>query len=77
MTLTRITLTLLMVLAGASLAFAGGGRHHPRPPTHEVWTVDQSICPSRKPEGMNILDFFLSRLHPRLVYLRPLYSPSC
>jgi DNA-binding beta-propeller fold protein YncE len=42
MTLTRITLAIVLVLAGASLAFAGGDRHHPRPPSHEVWTVDQS-----------------------------------
>ncbi len=42
MTLTRITLTIVLVLAGASLAFAGGDRHQPRPPSHEVWTVDQS-----------------------------------
>ena len=42
MTITRITLTVLLVLAGASLAFAGGERHHPRPSSHEVWTVDQS-----------------------------------
>lgn len=42
MTLTRITLTLILVLAGASLAFAGSGRHHPTPSSHEVWTVDQS-----------------------------------
>ncbi len=38
MTLTRITLTLLLVLAGASLAFAGGGKRS----SYEVWTVDQS-----------------------------------
>jgi DNA-binding beta-propeller fold protein YncE len=38
MTLTRITLTILLVLAGASLAFAGGGKRA----SHEVWTVDQS-----------------------------------
>ena len=44
MTLTRITLTIALVLAGASLAFAGGGdRHHPpKKSSHEVWTVDQS-----------------------------------
>ena len=42
MTLSRIILTVALVLAGASLAFAGGGRHHPRPSSHEVWTVDQS-----------------------------------
>jgi hypothetical protein len=40
MTLTRITLTLIVVLAGASLAFADGG--HPKRSSHEVWTVDQS-----------------------------------
>ena len=38
MTLTRITLTLLLVLAGGSLAFAGGGKRA----SYEVWTVDQS-----------------------------------
>lgn len=42
MTLTRITLTVVLVLAGASLAFAGGGRHHYKPSSHEVCTVDQS-----------------------------------
>ena len=42
MTLTRIILTVALVLAGASLAFAGGDRHHPRPSSHEIWTVDQS-----------------------------------
>jgi DNA-binding beta-propeller fold protein YncE len=41
MTLTRNTLTLILVRAGASLAFAGGGRHHPSPSSHEVWTVHQ------------------------------------
>jgi DNA-binding beta-propeller fold protein YncE len=40
MTLTRITLTLIVVLACASLAFADGG--HPKRSSHEVWTVDQS-----------------------------------
>jgi hypothetical protein len=38
MTLTRITLTIVLVPAGTSLAFAGGGKRS----SHEVWTVDQS-----------------------------------
>jgi DNA-binding beta-propeller fold protein YncE len=44
MTLTRIILTIVVVLAGASLALADGGRRHPspKPSSHEVWTVDQS-----------------------------------
>jgi DNA-binding beta-propeller fold protein YncE len=49
MTLTRITLTLILVLAGASLAFAGGGERHR--PSHEVWTVDQSNSPRKTTGG--------------------------
>jgi hypothetical protein len=33
-------------------------------------------CPSRKPEDMNILDFFFSPLHPRPGHFHPLHSPS-
>jgi DNA-binding beta-propeller fold protein YncE len=51
MTLTRITLTLILVLAGASLAFAGGGQHHPKKSSHEVWTVDQSNTPGKASGG--------------------------
>ncbi|HWM10444.1 MAG TPA: hypothetical protein VNO82_13925 [Solirubrobacteraceae bacterium] len=48
MTFIRIILTLIVVLAGASLAFAGGDRHRP---SHEVWTVDQSDSPGKKSGG--------------------------
>lgn len=51
MTLTRITLTLILVLAGASLAFAGGGKHHPQRSSHEVWTVDQSNSAGKSTGG--------------------------
>jgi hypothetical protein len=53
MTLTRITLTLILVLAGAaSLAFAGGGKHHPKKrSSHEVWTVDQSNSAGKSTGG--------------------------
>ena len=51
MTLTRITLTLVLVLAGASLAFAGGGKHHPKRSSHEVWTVDQSNSAGKSTGG--------------------------
>jgi hypothetical protein len=51
MTLTRITLTIVLVLAGASLAFAGGERHHPKRSSHEVWTVDQSNSAGKSTGG--------------------------
>jgi hypothetical protein len=51
MTLTRITLTLIVVLAGASLAFANGGQHHPKRSSHEVWTVDQSNSAGKSTGG--------------------------
>jgi predicted TIM-barrel fold metal-dependent hydrolase len=37
---------------------------------HFVW------CPSRKPEDMNMLDFFLACCHPGPVHSRSCHSPS-